>query len=417
MKQNITRYLKSFSTQLGALVGGLMYMSYAATHQAFNNPTLIAVSIVVGGFIPIYSKWSNKIDEWLAFKTATVTIGRVGRFLAQWIFNIGIFASFILGGVFGAESIKALGGMLGLAWLTTAASQGIQYIAISLANREIGNKNVNVLMGLSCNIFVTALATWGGSWVQHFYLILGWGSAIGFFGIGLLSDWRAMFPKKGGVGIFFGTFNPFHRTHVELLAKALQERQLEKIYVHPTVIPKLHRDALNKGEICIGSYRDGMRVYQLTDKADVHANYFPTGNHFYEYETRCRLIQLALEDSGISKQVEVLSLPQVYEDRGFYGILDSIKKRHPDSVLHGIHGSDLGGMWVRSIYDESGWIYPYPVVRRDQVSATAIRKGASGMTTAKIEKILSYLRAGQSKFEVEGQVFTFQQGVLQNEIR
>ncbi len=37
-------------------------------------------------------------------------------------------------------------------------------------------------------------------------------------------------------------------------------------------------------------------------------------------------------------------------------------------------------MLVRQIVDECGWIYPWCILRRDKISATAIRKGAKGMT-------------------------------------
>ena len=35
-----------------------------------------------------------------------------------------------------------------------------------------------------------------------------------FFGVGLLSDIRSLAAPKGGIGMFFGTFNPFHNTHL-----------------------------------------------------------------------------------------------------------------------------------------------------------------------------------------------------------
>jgi hypothetical protein len=53
-------------------------------------------------------------------------------------------------------------------------------------------------------------------------------------------------------------------------------------------------------------------------------------------------------------------------------------------------------MWVRGIYDEAGWIYPYPVVRRDKVSATAIRNGATGLTTQTVQQMIEALGDGNS---------------------
>ena len=97
-----------------------------------------------------------------------------------------------------------------------------------------------------------------------------------------------------------------------------------------------------------------MRIYKKTNKADIHVNYFPTGNRFYEALTRKKLIELALKEAGLSDKVEVLYLPDIYEHTGFYGIIKYIKKMNPGECIHGVHGSDLGGMWIRRIYDESG---------------------------------------------------------------
>lgn len=156
-----------------------------------------------------------------------------------------------------------------------------------------------------------------------------------------------------------------------------------------------------------------MRVYEKTQKADVHMNYFPTGRRFFEYETRHRLLLLAIQESGLGEKVEVLSFPELYERDGFYGVLRKVKRLASGRPLHGIHGSDLGGMTVRNIYDESGWIYPLAVVRRDQVSATAIRNGVRGLTTELIETVLEHLKAEVGDFELHGTRYSVIDGVLQ----
>ncbi len=127
------------------------------------------------------------------------------------------------------------------------------------------------------------------------------------------------------------------------------------------------------------------------------------------------MAELAIEEAGLSEVVEILQMPEVYEEKGFYGVLSAIKKKHHGSSLHGIHGSDLGGMWVRSIYDECGWIYPYAVRRANKVSATAIRNGARGMLTPKLEGVLDNLRNGLEKFSVNGATFQCTNGVLSHE--
>jgi nicotinic acid mononucleotide adenylyltransferase len=383
------------TTQIGIGVGVLMFISYAHGHGAYRNTTLLFVSAFIALFIPIYSKWSNRIEERIAFRLALVTPGRLGRFMAQWLFNCGIFFAFVVGNVLPTEKISAVGGIFGIAALTTASSQGFQYFALLSSNREIGNRNRNVLLALTFNVVLTFLATLGFISLQKLFLWSGLILGTIFFGIGLLSDLRSLFPKTGGVGVFFGTFNPIHNTHVEIIRRAIQSRNLSQVIVHATGIPKLHRDALKKGEISIVACRDGRRVYARTPRADVHVNYFPTGNEFYEFDTRCQMMELAIQEAGLGHRVIVMRQPELYESKGFYGVLSWIKNQFPNSPVHGIHGSDLGGMWVRGIYDESGWIYPYSVVRKDGVSATAIRKGAEGMTSINVTKVLNSMKSSQ----------------------
>jgi nicotinamide mononucleotide adenylyltransferase len=279
-------------------------------------------------------------------------------------------------------------------------------------NRGYGDLNRNVLLALSANVVATAAATTGLPFVKPVFvgtsLVLG---AL-IFGFGLLSDLRSRFYPQGGVGIFFGTFNPFHATHVAIVERALNERGLSKILVHPTVVPKLHARAFERGEIRIARVEDGLAVLERTPKADLNVNYFPTGNRFFAPETRKLMIELALEEANLADRVEVLWMPDTYREKGFHGVVAEVRRAHPSVAIHGIHGSDLGGMWVRSIYDESGWIYPFAVKRRDAVSATAIRNGATGMTTRAVSAVLAQLRAGTDVVEVGQRRFHNVGGIL-----
>jgi nicotinic acid mononucleotide adenylyltransferase len=408
-------YIKSPSTQLGLAIGCIMYLSYGVGHHALTNIALQLLTVFIGFFIPFYSRLSNRIEEKINLATAIITLGRLGRFVPQLVFNVGIFLVLQWGGVFSSFSFTGLGGVLGASLLTTCASQGMQYLGLSLANREIGERNRNIIIALSINIIITALAMMGLSWARTAFVITGIVFGALFFLMGLLSDLRSRFFPKKGVAVFFGTFNPIHRTHLALIRNAIEARNLEKVYIHSTVIPKLHADALKRGDIRIVRREAGMRVYEKTERADVHMNYFPTGSKFYEYETRLHMMRLAIAEAGLAKKVEVLSMPDEYQRSGFYAVLKQVKRRSHGRPIHGIHGSDLGGMWVRSIYDESGWIYPFPVVRRDKVSATAIRNGAKGMATETVERIIVHLREGKKNFSVNLQSYSVNEGVLKYE--
>jgi predicted GNAT family N-acyltransferase/nicotinic acid mononucleotide adenylyltransferase len=376
-----------------------MYASYAVEYRAYFNIPLISLAVFVGAFIPYYSRISNRVEERVNLRTALITIGRLFRFTLQLAFNALIFVILTLGKVLPVANLDDLGGVMGVALLTTCASQGMQYVALSLANRELGDKNRNVLIALSINIVVTALATMGATWAKDVFRVCGFCFGALFFTIGLLSDGRAfLFPRRG-VGVFLGTFNPIHHTHLTLIREAVKARGLRKVYLHCTTVPKLHVEALERGEIQIARRERGMRVYEKTPRCDVHVNYFPTGNRFYEYEDRLSMMRLAILDAGMADVVEVLSLPQDYDHGGFYAVLRRVKALAPGEPVHGIHGSDLGGMWVRNIYDESGWVYPYPVVRKDSVSATAIRNGARGLTTVSVERAIELLGEGASTLE------------------
>ncbi len=81
---------------------------------------------------------------------------------------------------------------------------------------------------------------------------------------------------------------------------------------------------------------------------------------------------------GLSDKIEVAFYPEIYNTKGFQGVIAEIKRRYPGARLHALHGTDFGGMLVRQIVDECGWIYPWCILRRDKVSATAHPQGCQG---------------------------------------
>lgn len=266
------QYINSRSTQIALAVGITMYLAYAATHQQWLNPALIGVCAFVALFLPWYSRLSNLVEEKANLFLALVTVGRASRFILQFAFNYLIFSAFKLGGVLSSSALDGIAGILGIATLTTIASQGAQYIAVVLFNRGIGDLNRNIILALSANILVTAAATTGVPVVKTLFVSLSLFLGAMIFGVGILSDIRGRLYPKGGIGIFFGTFNPFHVTHVAIVKRALEERRLTKVFIHPTVVPKLHAMALQRGEIRVSKVDCGLHVFERTEKADVNVN-------------------------------------------------------------------------------------------------------------------------------------------------
>lgn len=409
---SIRKHFRGTSTRFAALVGLLMYLSYGVGFDAWTKPALIGVAIFIGLALPAYSRTSNRIEQKANYCLALVTVGRLARFVPQLAFNLSAFFLLGWGHVIPAVNFNGVGGLIGAAALTTAASQGAQYVAIMLSNRNIGDLNRNVMMALTANIVVTAAAIVGLEVARASFVVGGILFALFVFGGGILSDLRGRLYPKRGVGVFFGTFNPFHRTHLDLVRRALSERRLEKVIIHPTVVPRLHRVALEKGEIRVDRIEAGMQIYEKTSEADPYVDYFATGNRFFAPETRLHLIEVAIEEAGLTDRVEILFLPDVYARNGFHGVLRAVRKRYPSAPIHGIHGSDVGGMLVRAILDECGWIYPMPVLRRDGISATAIRDGAKGMTSGSVELALNSLRNGATEITINQRRFRNDSGIL-----
>ncbi len=390
----------------------MTYVSYAFAHDGWANPAVIGVAVFFALFMPTYTKVSNRAELWAANRLGFVTAGRLGRFAPQFAFNLAAFAAMLWGGGLSRGGVAAVGGIAGAALVTSLASQGLQYLGAWLFARGIGDLNRNVLVGLCVNTVLTALGTAGLPYGREAFLTVGFGLGGVLLAIGVLSDLRSIFAPKGGIGLYFGTFNPFHNTHLAIVKRAMAERRLDKIIIHPTLVPRLHAEALRKGQIRVGGLREGFQVYERTAKADVNVDYFPTGNVFLPPQTRRALIELAMGEAGLGDKVEVLFLPEVYEARGFHGVIAEIRKRHPGVRLHALHGTDFGGMMVRSICDDCGWIYPWRILRRDGVSATAIRKGAKGMTPAVVTDVLDQISRNVPEVVAGDRRFRNDNGVL-----
>lgn len=389
------RFVSKYRTKIYACLGGIAF--WILGEEAFTGVALLLglAPVFLAFILPRYVKLICKVEDALNLRTALVTPARMVRVLFHFPIVIGVLviADFVRGNGWPGWA-QAL--------MFVAAAAGLHAVAVAFAYRGYGDRIGNVILAISAGIWLTVTAYMSESlWP----LALAFGALFGLdTANGFLSDVRSRFFPRRGIGVFFGSFNPVHKMHLTLLGDLLNERRLDKVYVHATTIPKLHRMALARGEIEV-CQRAGVREYRTSCFADPAKNYFPTGNWFYEYDLRLELLRVAIDDAGLAGRVEVLNLPEVYETSGFSGVLRYIKTRHKGKPIHGLHGSDAGGMWVRNIFDSGGWVYPYPVVRSGVVSATAIRAGAIGLTSATVERFLAAKRRGEDFAFPSGYVF------------
>ena len=340
------RYVRSPSTRMAAFVGLLTYLSYAYAHGSWANPTLIGVSVFVGVFLPSYAKLSNKSELWANNRFGFVTGGRLGRFIPQYAFNLAVFWIMSWGGALNRDGIASVGGIASAALVTTLASQGTQYLGLYLFARGVGDTNRNVQIGV--------VVRHRADRARHRRPAR---RARGLPGrSGLVSRrrcssasaccrtsarwWRPRAASACSSAPSIPSTTPILRS----CAGRIEERGLEKVIIHPTLIPRLHAEAFRKGQLRVGRLENGFQIYETTDKADVNVDYFPTGRKFLPPETRQALIELAVAEAGLGDKVEVAFYREIYDTKGFQGVIAEIKRRYPGVRLHCLHGTDFGGM-------------------------------------------------------------------------
>jgi nicotinic acid mononucleotide adenylyltransferase len=392
--------LKSIFLKIALGMGAIMYLSYAIPTGSFTNPYLIGISTFTALFLPVFTLITTKLELISFHWTGSLFLSKISKLIWQSIYNFFALWLLVLGKIVFVQNLQIVGGLLGAVILTSFASQGLQYFAIYLADHDKGNRFLNIFCALSFNMIVSAFAALGYQTVQVVFVIIGLVSAIVGVFYSLATDVRAMIPSKGGIGLFLGTFNPVHKTHLKILKRFIEKRQLEKVYWHPTIIPKMHQYLLEKGMIQIVKEEAGKRFYEKTEKGDPLLDFFPTGSVFYEAENRLLMLKVAIREAGLEDKVEVIYFPETYQKHGFYGVIDVIRKQHPHQTLHGLLGTDEGGLILRSMYEEKR-VKPFVTLRRDQISGTAIRKGAKGMTTDKITEILEFLDSAQNGQQID----------------
>jgi len=328
------KIVHSIFLKIALSMGLIMYFAYAVPTGKYANLYLIGVSAFTAVFLPIFTLISTYLEQKGFRLTGSMFLSKLTKLVWQSLYNLLVLGLLVKGNVIDPNNLKMVGGLIGAVCLTSLASQGLQYLAITLSNHDKGNRFANIFFALSLNVIISALAALGYKNVQVFFVIMG--LLLGVIGvlISLITDIWGLLPSKGGIGLYLGTFNPVHKSHIAILKDFIDKRQLDKVYIHPTVIPKMHQYLLDKGMIKIVDQRAGKRYYEKSATADPLVNFFPTGQVFYEAENRVFMLKAAIKEAGLENKVEILFEPNLYRTDGFYAIIKAIKKRHSHIQLH-----------------------------------------------------------------------------------
>lgn len=173
---------------LSAFVGVVTYLAYGSLNQAWSNWVLVAVGLYMFLSIPIYSKLSNQIEVAITHRTKLQTGGRIARFVPQLLVNLALLWVFVEGQVIDPAGLVGIGGFFATAAWITIVSQGGQYLANWLAQKNVGDADRNVVLAVSVSATVNALAVSGVTWIHPIYLALSLTFGAAIFGVGVVSD-------------------------------------------------------------------------------------------------------------------------------------------------------------------------------------------------------------------------------------
>jgi hypothetical protein len=196
--RRVPRIRLNSSYGLGAFVGVITYLAYGYLNHAWSNWALVAISIFMFLSLPLYSRYSNRIESLAARWTQLETGGRVARYLFQLLDNTLLLWVYVAGEVIDPAALDGIGGFFATAAWITFVSQGGQYLANSLARKGIGNSDHNVVWAIAISVTISALAVSGVRWIQPAYvgISLAFGALI--FGLGLMADMKRLLEKQKG---------------------------------------------------------------------------------------------------------------------------------------------------------------------------------------------------------------------------
>ena len=166
------------------------YLAYGSLNYAWANWALFAVAVYMFLSIPIYSKLSNQIEFAITKRTNLETGGRIGRYIPQLLVNLALLWVFVEGQVIDPRGLDGIGGFFATAAWITIVSQGGQYLANWLAQKNVGDSDRNVVLAVSISAIVNALAVSGVTWIHPIYIALSLSLGAVIFGVGVVTDTR-----------------------------------------------------------------------------------------------------------------------------------------------------------------------------------------------------------------------------------
>ncbi len=200
--RRLLRIRLNSSYRLGAFVGLITYVSYGYLNQAWSNWALVAISIFMFLSLPLYSKYSNRIENAAARWTQLETGGRVARYLFQLIDNTLLLWVYVAGEVIDPAALDAMGGFFATAAWITILSQGGQYVANFLARKGFGNPDHNVVWAVTVSVTINALAVSGVMWIQPAFVVVSLAFGALIFGIGVMTDAKRLLERQNKFRFF-----------------------------------------------------------------------------------------------------------------------------------------------------------------------------------------------------------------------
>lgn len=139
---------------------------------------------------------SNRIDAYLCEIGRVTTLGKLGRFATQLLYNLLLYSLLVHGSVILFRDIEAIGGIVGAAMYTSLASQGVQYVAVLIAASGIGTRDLNVLLCMAITVTITAVSMLGHPEIQRAFTMTSLSLGCILVGAGVFADVRNFITRN-----------------------------------------------------------------------------------------------------------------------------------------------------------------------------------------------------------------------------